>query len=708
MRKFFLTALLVAAVVFLNLNPKASYSFTFSSANFLSKNAYPRLNYVNEINFKNAYSNYLRGRYIKAAEQFRLYAARGRILRNYALYYRGICLFKLKEYRKADNVFLKLADLYPKFAFYKSAIFYLAISEKKNGYYYFEISHLKYIIEHSDKSPVRSYAMFKIYKAYLKLKDYKPADKYLLMLYIDYPRFSKTHNINFDETHLTYSQKIKRGLDLYYDSYYLESLSILKDAAGAGGKKAAFITLKDLMKLKSPLFLKKADKCLNRAQGKSCYKYYGVGRLEILNLKTYYYYYILHNPQKTMFLLNYIAEKYGFLDKNLTEIYREIVWKGVLSDLKNGRTLSAAKSLKSFFIVDGKVNTGNAKFLFWYGVILKKLGYKNRASFYFNIIKGSRFLRYSYYGIMSGIMINKMGGIYAKNENVGYIYNDSNGSKNNIIDSRYLRMLEGNITFKRFKAFLNLKLYFLSNIEMQRFVAIIHKKFSGEKAGYGGKNIAGSSNKIEAKGGSGMDPAGKSIAFLAYMLYKNRYYGTAISLTSYLIYNYKYKSLLLNRQFLKILYPLPYFDYVRKYSVYYGVPVNLIYGIMRQESLYNPVCYSSAEAIGLMQIIPSTGYYIARRTGCYNFNPSMLYKKNINISFGSYYLKTLLKQFNNRKYLAIASYNAGPGAVAYWKNYLLKSDGMPLFIELIPFSQTRNYVKRVLANYYVYNSIYGY
>jgi soluble lytic murein transglycosylase len=707
MRKFFLTALLVTAVVFLNLNPKASYSFTFSSANFLSKNAYPRLNYANEINFKNAYNNYLRGRYIQAAEQFRLYAARGRILRNYALYYRGICLFKLKEYRKADYVFLKLAGLYPKFAFYKSAIFYLAISEKKNGYYYSEISHLKYIIEHSEKSPVRSYAMFKIYKAYLKLKNYKQADKYLLTLYIDYPRFSKMHNINFDETHLAYSQKIKRGLDLYYDSYYLESLSLLKGAAGAGRKRAAFITLKDLMRLKSPLFLKKADKCLNRAKGKSCYKYYGVGRLEILNLKTYYYYYILHNPQKTMFLLNYIAEKYGFLDKNLTEIYREIVWNGVLNDLKNGRTLSAARSLKSFFIVDDRVNADNAKFLFWYGVILKKLGYKNRASFYFNIIKGSRFLRYSYYGIMSGIMINKMGGIYAKNENVGYIYNNSIGARSDIIGSRHLRMFESNITFKRFKAFLNLKLYFLSNIEMQRFVALMHKKFSGEKGGYGGKNIAGKSNNVEAKSGPGMDSTGKSIAFLAYMLYKNRYYGTAISLASDLIYNDKYKSLLLNRQFLKILYPLPYFDYVRKYSVYYGVPVNLIYGIMRQESLYNPVCYSSAEAIGLMQIIPSTGYYIARRTGCYNFNPSMLYKKNINISFGSYYLKTLLKRFNNRKYLAIASYNAGPGAVAYWKNYLLKSDGMPLFIELIPFNQTRNYVKRVLANYYVYNSLYN-
>lgn len=722
MLKVFFIAIIIISVIFLSLNPKLSYSysFNFSSVNFLNPNVNPRLNYANEIIFKEAYNNYMNGKYKQAAGQFWLYTTRANLLENYALYYQGLCFIKLKEFHKADYVLLKLLSLFPKFAFYKSAVFSLAISENKNGYYYSEISHLKYIIRHSSKSSVRSYAMFKIYKTELKLKNDKKANQYLLRLYIDYPHFSKIHDIHFKDTNLDYSQKIRRGIDLYYDSYYSESLSLLKDATGPSRKKAAFISLKDLMKLKSPLFLKKANECLNRAQGIDCYKYYGVGKLEILNLKTYYYY-IMHNRQETMHLLNYIAEQYGFLDKNPKDIYKEIVWNKVLMDLKSGKLVSAAKSLKSFFIVDDKVNANTAKFLFWYGVILKKLGYKNRASFYFNIIKGSRFLRYSYYGIMSDIMINKLRRIsktFVKRENVGYIYNNSNADKNiggnnsfgsNIIDSPQLRMLESNITFKRFKAFLNLKLYFLSNIEMQRLIGFIHKKFSGEKGASAGKNIASHANNINIKTLSGViDKINRITLYLAYMLYKNRYYGTAISLTSYLIYNYKYKSLLLNKQFLKILYPMPYLDYVRKYSVRYGVPVNLIYGIMRQESLYNPVCYSSAGAIGLMQIIPSTGYYIARRTGCYNFNPSMLYKKNININFGSYYLKTLLDRFNNRKYLAIASYNAGPDAVAYWKNSMLKSYRMLLFIELIPISQTRNYVKKVLANYYVYNSLYGY
>jgi len=127
---------------------------------------------------------------------------------------------------------------------------------------------------------------------------------------------------------------------------------------------------------------------------------------------------------------------------------------------------------------------------------------------------------------------------------------------------------------------------------------------------------------------------------------------------------------------------------------------------MRQESFYDPSSFSSANAIGLMQIIPTTGYYIADKVGHYDFNPSMLYSKNINIKFGSYYLKTLLNRFGNKKYLAVASYNAGPDVVGYWKDSLFKRDNMLLFIESIPFSQTRNYVKKVLRNYYLYNAIY--
>ena len=685
MRKFFLSLVLIVSLIggHIALLAKASYAFP----DFLSKNAKPYLNYSKALIFKKAYDNYMRGAYKQSAGDFWLYAAKGGLLKDYALYYQGLSLFKLKEYRKADYVFFSLVNSYPKFVFYKNAVFYLALSEEKNGLFLSEISHLLYIIKHSKKSAVRSYAMFKVYKAYLKLKDFRRARACLLRLYIGYPYFSKIHKISFKKAALNRQEKVRRALDLYYDGYYSESLVLLKNIK-VQSKKTRFIILKDLMKLKSPLFLKKADECLNSRIEKKCYEYYGVRKLNILTLQTLYYYYILHKRKKTAFLLRHIAVQYGFLPDNTMKIYENIVWDSVLKDLKNGRLVSAANRLKSFLAVNDKVNSGNAKFLFWYGVVLEKLGYKNRASFYFNIIKGSRLLRYSYYGIMSEIMANKIDGIkraYAKKLDIGYIENYSGENGHDGYTEYYEAFKKAlaadpalDITFEKLKLFLNLKLFALSNIEIERFYSLA---------------LARSRNK-------------KIMPFFAYLLYKNGYYTAAVNLTENLIYNYGYRSLLLNKRFLKILYPMPYLGYVRKYSVHYGVPIDLIYGIMRQESLYNPVCYSSAAAIGLMQIIPSTGYYIARRTGCYNFNPSMLYRKNINISFGSYYLKTLLEQFNGRKYLAIASYNAGPGAVAYWRNDLMKNYEMLLFIELIPYGQTRNYVKKVLANYYVYNSLY--
>ena len=654
----------------------SSYSFSNIPVNFFASGNYPHLNYRNETVFKRAFENYLRGKYKKAAGQFWLYTLSGKILKNYALYYEGLSLFKIKEYHKANYVFILLTKSFPNFIFYKNAVFYLALSESRNGYYSSEISDFKYIIKHSKKSAVRSYAMFKIYKADLRLKNHASANNYLLRIYLNYPYFSKIHKIKFNEKDMSEPEKIKRGMDLYYDSYYAESLGLLKNIARKNAV-AEFIILKDLMKIKSPAFIEKADKCLTG--GGECG---GVKKLKILTLKARYYY-TLDKRRQTLSVLNFIAGKYGFLDGRLNKIYRALVWRGVLNDLKNEKMFNAAKRLKSFFIIDDGVNGETAKFLFWYGVVLEKLGYKNRASFYFNILKMSKVLRYSYYGIMSGIEMNKISGVNnfkggSKTEelnkleiavyNEGYL-NSGSGFKEMLKKNRSLKL-----NFKRLKALLNLKLYYLSDIEINRLIPLIRNK--------------------------------KTAAFLAYMLYRNKNYGAAINFISNFIHSYKFRFLILNAGFLKILYPRPYFGYVKKYAYRYGTPVNLIYGVMRQESLYNPVCYSSASAIGLMQIIPSTGYYIARRTGCYSFNPSMLYRKNINISFGSYYLKTLLNMFNGRKYLAIASYNAGPGAVAYWKNFLLKDYAMPLFIELIPFNQTRNYVKRVLANYYVYNALY--
>ena len=238
------------------------YGTAFSYTDYLSKNAEPYLNYNNEAVFKKAFNSFVSGRYKVAAGEFWLYLHDGgTTLGNFALYYQGLSFINLKEYGKANYALMKLAISYPNFIFYKNAIFYLAVSEEKTGGYVSEISHFKYIIAHSKKSSVRSFAMYDIYKAYAKLKDYRLADKYLKRLYIDYPYFCKINRIKIKKSSLNLSEKIKRGEDLYYDSYYAESIALLKTAA-LKNKKAKFIILKDLMKIRSPLFLDKADECL--------------------------------------------------------------------------------------------------------------------------------------------------------------------------------------------------------------------------------------------------------------------------------------------------------------------------------------------------------------------------------------------------------------------------------------------------------------
>ncbi len=660
--KICIFCIFIALPFFINL--KQSFSYLSS---------YNEKHNKNEIYFKKAYSFYKNGNYKKAAGLFWLYTLKGRLLTGYALYYQGICFIKLKEYRKANYVLSKLIKDYHDFVFYKNSVFYLAVSEKKNGYLYSAINHFKYVIKQAKAPSVKPYAIFKIAKIYLQLRDYKEAKSYLLWLYIRYPRFSHKYHVikalksitYFNGLYLTKFQKIERAQNLYYDAYYTKSLKLLSKI---NGQKAALIRVKDLLMTKSPLFVKDVDKLLKHNSGNRI----GNISLELLYLKVYYYYHNLHNQNEALNLLRYIIKDNGYLSESGMSIYKLIVWNKVIKDLKTEAVINAKEELEPLLSVIESYSN-NAKYLFWYGVILKKLGMVNKASFYFNLVKSTS--AFSYYGTMSRIEIQDP-------------FKLNNYKKLHLKSSLNLfhKTLKQNpalsVKFKRFMAFLNLEIYFLANIQAQNVIKQLGKIAKGHK------------HKLNRA----------VLISLADIMNHYGDYGYASGLGTILLDNDK--PLVKNSNFLKLVYPRPYFSYVNRYANHYGVPVNLIYAVMRQESLYNPVCYSSASAIGLMQIIPSTGHYIASKVGYYNFNSSMLYSKNININFGSYYLKALLNKFDNKKYLAIASYNAGPNAVNYWKHYLFKGDNMLLFIESIPFNQTRNYVKKVLTNYYLYNAIY--
>ncbi|WP_457680247.1 transglycosylase SLT domain-containing protein [Thermovibrio sp.] len=181
------------------------------------------------------------------------------------------------------------------------------------------------------------------------------------------------------------------------------------------------------------------------------------------------------------------------------------------------------------------------------------------------------------------------------------------------------------------------------------------------------------------------------------------------ALLNYLCGNYKrgiefalpFKgSLKKNPYLLVVLYPNP--------PLFKNDLVSL--AIARQESLFELRALSRTGAIGLMQIMPSTGKEIARRLKVKGFKVSDLYKGDVNYRFGSYYIHSLLKRFKLFP-LAAAAYNCGPGRVKRaLKLYgpVNSEKDVILFTDIyLPFAETRGYVKRTLVNLYYYSNLYG-
>lgn len=139
----------------------------------------------------------------------------------------------------------------------------------------------------------------------------------------------------------------------------------------------------------------------------------------------------------------------------------------------------------------------------------------------------------------------------------------------------------------------------------------------------------------------------------------------------------------------------------------HGLDPNLLFAVMRVESVYQTEIVSYAGAIGLAQIMPRTGTLIAMERGMDDFTPADLLKPEVNLDFAAWYLRSLIDRFDGHLPLAIASYNGGPHNVRRWLAEY--SSDMPLdtFLEHIPFDQTHRYVRRVLTHYQAYRAQQG-
>ena len=152
-------------------------------------------------------------------------------------------------------------------------------------------------------------------------------------------------------------------------------------------------------------------------------------------------------------------------------------------------------------------------------------------------------------------------------------------------------------------------------------------------------------------------------------------------------------------------YPAPYGDVLLKQARVRKLDEPLVFGLVRQESRFIADALSAAGAAGLMQLMPSTACLVAKKIGMKDFRPSSLGRPEVNAALGAFYLRQMLDGFGGNAALAAAAYNAGPGRAGRWR------DAKPLegaiYVETIPFAETRQYVKKVMSNAVYYAAVLG-
>ena len=152
----------------------------------------------------------------------------------------------------------------------------------------------------------------------------------------------------------------------------------------------------------------------------------------------------------------------------------------------------------------------------------------------------------------------------------------------------------------------------------------------------------------------------------------------------------------------KFFYPLLYTKEINKFANENNLKPWFVASIIRNESGFKADVTSSSGAIGLMQVMPETGSWIAQKKEIDNFQESLLREPEVNIAFGCWYLNDLWQEFNDEK-IVIAAYNAGRGQVKSWLDEK-KWNGKD--VEAIPFKETREYVKNVLHDKERYKNLY--
>lgn len=151
-------------------------------------------------------------------------------------------------------------------------------------------------------------------------------------------------------------------------------------------------------------------------------------------------------------------------------------------------------------------------------------------------------------------------------------------------------------------------------------------------------------------------------------------------------------------------YPAPYREALQSPIREHGLEEAWVYGLMRQESRFTKQAKSNVGAAGLMQIMPETARWAARRIGLKGYRKGLIHQLDVNLRLGTYYMKNVFNMFDDNPVLASTAYNAGPTRARQWRG------SQPLegaiYVETIPFDETRDYVKKVMSNTIYYSKLF--
>ncbi len=153
---------------------------------------------------------------------------------------------------------------------------------------------------------------------------------------------------------------------------------------------------------------------------------------------------------------------------------------------------------------------------------------------------------------------------------------------------------------------------------------------------------------------------------------------------------------------LSLRFPMPYRDEITAHARALGLEPAFVMGLIRQETRFMPMLRSHVGATGLMQLMPTTASWMARKIGM-PYSPDLLADPAVNLRLGTSYLKMVLDDFGGSQAMAAAGYNAGPSRPRRWREGPVLEAA--IWAESVPFTETRDYVKKVLANAAVYAAL---